>query len=127
METGRGQGVFGVEGRYAGGITELRAIGRLVVGGGASDPVWQMGREWRGTRRVVVNLSEVSALDAAGLGALLRLRESAGRHGVPVVVRQAAPRVQRLLQLTRLDGVFGLATDTSPIAAMVGGPLSRCA
>jgi ABC-type transporter Mla MlaB component len=127
METGSGQGVFGVEGRYGGGITELRAIGRLVAGGGAGHPVWQTGREWRGALRVVVNLAEVTALDAGGLGALLRLRESAGHHGVPVVVRQAAPRVRRLLHLTRLDGVFGLATETGPIAALVGGPLSRCA
>jgi anti-anti-sigma regulatory factor len=127
METGSGQEVFGIEGRYSGGITELRGIGRLVAGGGASHPVWQTGREWRGALRVVVNLAEVTALDAGGLGALLRLRESAGRHGVPVVVRQAAPRVRRLLQLTRLDGVFGLATESGSIAAMGGGPLSRCA
>ena len=127
METGSGQGVFGVEGRYAGGITELRAIGRLVAGGGASHPVWQTGREWRGTLRVVVDLAEVTALDAGGIGALLRLRASAGRHGVPVIVRQAAPRVRRLLQLTHLEGLFGLATETGSIAALVGGPLSRCA
>jgi anti-anti-sigma factor len=127
METGSGAGVFGVEGRYADGVTELRAIGRLVAGGGASHPVWQTGREWRGARHVVVNLAEVTALDAGGLGALLRLRESAGRHGVPVVVRQAPPRVRRLLRVTRLDGPFGLATETGAIAAIVGGPLSRCA
>jgi ABC-type transporter Mla MlaB component len=127
METGSGSRVFGVEGRYAGGTAELRAVGRLVAGGGASHPVWHTGREWRGARRVEVNLAGVTALDAGGLGALLRLRDRAARQGVPVVIGTAAPRVRRVLQLTHLDGAFGLTTETGPIAAMVGGPLSRCA
>lgn len=130
METDSGQGapVFGVQGRFSGGVTELYAAGRLVVGIGANHPVWQAAREWRGASRVVVDLAGVTALDAGGLGALLRLRQSACRHGVPVVVRQAGPRVRRLLQLTRLDGVFGLTTDTDGTAAgRLGALLSRCA
>lgn len=118
METGSGQATprFGVQGRYAGGVTELYAAGRLVAGGGAGDPVWQAARQWRGASRVVVDLAGVTAIDAGGLGALLRLRQSAGRDGVPVIVRQAGPRVRRVLQLVGLDGIFGLRGETAPTA-----------
>lgn len=128
METGieTGTPAFGVQGRYADGVTELYVAGRLVAGHGAAHPVWQAASDWRGASRLVVDLAAVTALDAGGLGALVRLRQSACRHGVPVVVRRAGPRVRQLLRLTGLDGVFGLAVETAGAAT---GPvlLSRCA
>jgi anti-anti-sigma factor len=129
METGRLQGspAFGVQGRHAGGVTELVAAGRLVAGHGAGHPVWQTARDWRGASRLVVDLAGVTALDASGLGALLRLRQSACRHGVPVVVRRAGPRVRQLLRLTRLDGVFGLTVESGGATTGPGVLLSRCA
>jgi anti-anti-sigma factor len=108
---------FGVDGRHCGGVTVLRAAGRLVAGAGAGHPVWQ-AREWRGAARLVVELDAVTALDAGGVGALLRLRQHAGRHGVPVEIASAAPRVRRVLELTRLDRVFGLpATPAPPVTS----------
>ena len=95
METGSEQAAsaLAVDARYGGGATELCVAGRLVAGGGAGHPVWQAAREWRGAVRVVLDLAGVTALDAGGVGALLRLRQSAGRHGVPVTIRRAGPRV----------------------------------
>jgi anti-anti-sigma factor len=130
METGRGQGspTFGVQGRYAGGVTELHVAGRLVAGHGAGHPVWQAASDWRGASRLVVDLAAVTALDASGIGALLRLRQSACRHGVPVVVRRAGPRARQVLRLTGLDGVFGLTADTNgTTTGLAGVLLSRCA
>jgi anti-anti-sigma factor len=129
METGRGQGspTFGVQGRHTGGVTELYVAGPLVAGHGAAHPVWQAASDWRGASRLVVDLAGVTALDASGLGALLRLRQSACRHGVPVMLRRAGPRVRHLLQLTRLDGVFGATAETDRAIALTGMPLSRCA
>lgn len=118
---------FGVEGRHSSGVTVLRAAGRLVVGAGAGHPVWHTSREWRGAAKLVVELDGVTALDAGGLGALLRLRHSAGRQGVPVVIASAAPRVRRLLQLTRLDRLFGLPAETRRAGARLGTGLLCCA
>ena len=133
-----GTPAFGVEGRHSGGTTALRAVGRLVVGVGAGHPAWQTTRDWRGAARVVVNLAGVTAIDAGGVGALLRLRQSAGRHGVPVIVEAAAPRVRRVLQILHLDDVFGLRASRVPgteqrsvpgtgLGSLVGGALCRCA
>lgn len=129
METGieTGTPAFGVQGRYADGVTELYVAGRLVAGHGAAHPVWQAASDWRGASRLVVDLAGVTALDASGLGALLRLRQSACRHGVPVMLRRAGPRVRQLLQLTRLDGVFRLTAETDGATGLTGLLLSRCA
>lgn len=141
METGvvERTPAFGVQGTRAGGVTALRATGRLVVGAGAGDATWQSTRDWRGAGRVEVDLCGVTAIDAGGVGALLRLRESAGRHGVPVVIGAAGPRVRRVLQLTRLEAAFGLpailvpGTDHRAMPgsgighALAGSSLCRCA
>jgi len=131
METVIGEATpnFGVEGRHKDGVTALRACGRLVVGVGAGHPTWQAAREWRGADRVVLDLRAVTAIDAGGLGALLRLRQTASHHGTAVTIAAAAPRVRRLLELTRLDVVFGLSSGRTPSAPSLGGGclLGRCA
>jgi len=116
METGIDSAApaFGVEGRHSAGVTALKASGRLVAGVGAGHPAWHTARDWRGAARVVVDLAGVTAIDAGGVGALLRLRQSAARHGVPVTIAAAAPRVRRVLQLFRLETVFGLPTPLVP-------------
>ncbi|MGD9903748.1 MAG: STAS domain-containing protein [Vicinamibacterales bacterium] len=118
---------FGVDGRHAAGVTALKATGRLVAGSGAGHPAWQLGRDWRGAAEVVVDLADVSALDAGGVGALLRLRQSAARHGVPVTIAAAGPRVRRVLQLCRLDALFGLADPSRRLPRPDLGALCRCA
>lgn len=128
-----GAPAFGVRGRHSAGVTVLTAVGRLVAGVGAADPMWQTSRDWRGATRLVVDLAGVTALDAGGVGALLRLRQSAARAGVPVTVAAAAPRVRRVLQLLRLDAVFELndglvpGTEHRSVPGTSLAPLCRCA
>ena len=113
METVIGEATpnFGVEGRHKDGVTALRACGRLVVGVGAGHPTWQAARDWRGGQPAWSSICEaVTAIDAGGVGALLRLRQTASRHGAAVTIAAAAPRVRRVLELTRLDVVFGLSS-----------------
>ncbi|MFB7676557.1 STAS domain-containing protein [Kitasatospora purpeofusca] len=53
-------------------------------------------------RKVVLNLSEVTFMDCAGLGALVRARNQADHGGARLVLRGAGRRVVRLLKLTGL-------------------------
>ncbi len=128
-----GAPAFGVRGRHSAGVTVLTAVGRLVTGVGAADPMWQTARDWRGATRVVVDLAGVTAIDAGGAGALLRLRHSAARVGVPVTIAAAAPRVRRVLHLLHLDTVFGLTdvlvpgTERCSVPGTSLGALCRCA
>ncbi|MFF2548830.1 STAS domain-containing protein [Kitasatospora sp. NPDC058063] len=53
-------------------------------------------------QEVVLDLSEVTFMDCAGLGALVRARNQADRCGARLVLRGADRRVVRLLKLTGL-------------------------
>ncbi|MFF2815310.1 STAS domain-containing protein [Kitasatospora cineracea] len=53
-------------------------------------------------REVVLDLSEVTFMDCAGLGALVRARNQADRRGARLVLHGAEPHVVRLLKLTGL-------------------------
>ncbi|MGW3044206.1 STAS domain-containing protein [Kitasatospora sp. NPDC001159] len=53
-------------------------------------------------REVVLDLSEVTFMDCAGLGALVQARNQADRRGARLVLRGASRCVVRLLKLTGL-------------------------
>ena len=68
----------------------------------------------------------MTAIDAGGVGELVRLRQSASRLGVAVIIEAAGPRVRRVLGLTRLDTVFGLVPSSAPTglaSRLPAGPL----
>jgi anti-anti-sigma factor len=55
---------------------------------------------------VVVDLHAVEMVDATGLGVLVGAHRRAGRAGLRLVLRGVPPRIDRLLQLTRLHRVL---------------------
>jgi anti-anti-sigma factor len=57
--------------------------------------------------RIVIDLSDVHYVDSAGLGALIRLKLSAVKHGgVSVNFVQMTPRVMQLLSIANLTDWF---------------------
>ncbi|WP_152644812.1 STAS domain-containing protein [Kitasatospora griseola] len=54
-------------------------------------------------REVVLDLSEVTFMDCAGLGAVVRARNQADRSGRRLILRGASGCVVRLLELTGLQ------------------------
>jgi anti-anti-sigma factor len=54
------------------------------------------------TRAVVLDLTEVTFIDSAGLGALLAVRERASQAGVDLAIARVSDRVQRVLEATGL-------------------------
>jgi hypothetical protein len=58
----------------------VRAYGRLLVGAGADHPVWA-GLVAGDALDVTLDLSEVTAIDAGGLGRLLRVRRRLAARG----------------------------------------------
>ena len=61
-----------------------------------------------GSGDLVVDMSRVESIDATGLGMLLGADRRAKLSGRRVVVRDAAPRLMRLLRATRLHRVLTL-------------------
>lgn len=114
------------------GVRVVCATGRLIVGAGADHVTWPVPAAAGELTDVVVNLRRVTALDAAGLGALLRLREAVAGRGARLTLAAAPPRVRRVLHLAGLEAIFAIAPgpDAAPAApwrAAVDGGLCQCA
>lgn len=108
----------------------VRASGRLIVGAGADHPAWARLAAGDALEHVTLDLAAVTAIDAAGIGRLLRTRQRLGARGARLTIEGAAPRVGRLLMLTGLCAIFGIAPGpTAPHHSLSGAPalLCRCA
>ncbi len=58
------------------------------------------------TCRIVLDLSNVSHVDSTGLGALLGAWTAAQRRSCELEIANMNPRVEKLVEITKLDGVF---------------------
>ncbi|MFD5541741.1 STAS domain-containing protein [Streptomyces sp. NPDC127079] len=72
-------------------------------------------------RDLVVDLTRVTFMDAAGLGMLLRLCERVAAGGGAMELRGLRPEVRRVLELTGTDGRF--AEETGPAHGAPGPAL----
>ena len=60
--------------------------------------------------RVILDLSDVEIIDAAGVGALLDLYVRVGERGGELILLNPHPNVSDVLIMTRLDSVFTICT-----------------
>jgi anti-sigma B factor antagonist len=99
-----------------GDTTLFRYTGRLVSGDSESlrDAVLTSAH----TPSVVLDLAEVHSVDAAGLGVLLFLREWAQTTGAKFKLMNLTPRVEELLELTKLRNVFEFCSVPEMLALM---------
>jgi anti-anti-sigma factor len=91
------------------GTRLVRATGRLVAGAGAEAQAWALATAIGDVDYVVLDLRDVTAIDAGGVGRLVGLRQSLGRRGSRLSIARASARVTRVLHLTALDAIFGIA------------------
>ncbi len=91
--------------RSEGDTVMVKCKGRLVFGqtGLLLDPLRDLLPK---SRRVVIDLSEVSFMDSAGLGAVVRLYVSAKTSHCELQLVNLAPRVRELFGLARVLSVF---------------------
>jgi anti-anti-sigma factor len=71
---------------------------------------------------VVLDLARVSTIDAGGLGLMLELREYAESRGIEFRLRSVSRLVKRILEITRLDAVFKVATEKEVVKAPLARP-----
>ena len=60
---------------------------------------------------IVLDLARVTAIDAHGLGVLLKLRGEAEANGIEFRLVNVHRLVRRILEITQLDSVFDIATE----------------
>ncbi|HTC36247.1 MAG TPA: STAS domain-containing protein [Bryobacteraceae bacterium] len=64
-----------------------------------------------GRTKILLNMAEVYYIDSSGLGELVAACTSAKRQGVTLKFMKLAPRVQDVMQLTKLYQVFDVYPD----------------
>ncbi len=89
----------------------LRCQGRIVRGDETRILCSAMHQEGRS---VVLDLTEVDAVDAAGMGALVSLQAA----GVYLKLMNPSSQVRELLKLTKLDSIFEIFETHSPAETM---------
>ena len=86
-------------------VVVLRCSGRLVCGHETA----LCSAMQQKSRNLVVDLTEVDAIDAAGVGALLSLQAA----GVYLKLRNPSRQVREILKVTRLNSIFEICESQS--------------
>jgi anti-sigma B factor antagonist len=73
---------------------------------------------------VVLDLGRVSTIDAGGLGVMLELREQLESQGIEFSLRNVTKPVRQVLEITRLDSVFKISTESELLHIPFGGGLA---
>ena len=93
--------------RTVDGILAIECNGRIVFGEESAllrDEVKKAVAD--GTKKIVLNLSEVNYIDSGGLGTLVALHTTAHNAGGAIKLANLTKRVGDLLQVTKLLTVF---------------------
>jgi anti-sigma B factor antagonist len=93
-------------------IIILAVTGRITLGEGnvmLRDVVRDLAD--KGTRRVILNLSEVNYIDSSGVGELVKTHTTIQNKGGKLKLSSLNKRVHDLLEMTRLSAVFDIHND----------------
>ena len=104
--------------REIGGVTIVDTSGKLTLGEGTSSLRTTI-RELvaAGSKRIVLNLADVTYIDSSGLGELIGAHTSVITAGGEMKLLNLAKRVHDLLKLTKLYTVFEVFEDEASAVA----------
>jgi anti-sigma B factor antagonist len=118
-----------------GDVMVYRLAGRITAGD--SDGLRNAVCNERDARVVVLDLADVTAVDAAGLGMLISLRTWAKNSGAKLKLMNVTPKVEEVLELTKLKSAFEICSvhdmmdllcrAVAPARLAVTASASRCA
>ena len=99
--------------RHAGSVVIFQLQGPLTLGPALRrlKPRIDASLSPKSSTGVVLNLAGVAEIDSSGLGELVAIHTSATRRGGRVALACVPARIQGMLAITRLDGIFTLCAD----------------
>ena len=104
------------------GVTIVDLEGKLTIGEGDV----QLREEIRelledGKKKILINMQGVKMMDSSGLGELVRTRESAQNADATIKLLHVEDKVQEVLEMTRLIGIFETFDDEIDAVASFRG------
>ena len=93
-----------IESRLVGSVTVLQIHGRLTLESGLRGAVHHAFDS--GSRRIVLNLHDVTGIDSSGFAELITCETNALKHGGRLVVCSPSPRAYEVFVVTQLNSVF---------------------
>ena len=104
--------------RQNGDVCILDVSGKITLGDGSvviRDSVRKLAAD--GTKKIVLNLGNVTYIDSSGIGELVSAFTSVSNAGGTLKLLNLTKRVQDLLQITKLYTVFEVFEDESAAVA----------
>jgi anti-anti-sigma factor len=99
-----------------GDATVIRCAGRLVIP--YADILRNAAFRQRGIRTLVLDLTDIIAVDAAGLGMLASLRSWGKETRTALKLMNVTPKVEELLELTNLKSAFEVCSGREMLALL---------
>ena len=95
-----------ISSRVVDGVTVVDVEGRIVLGEEASSLRDAVKDLLKLTKKIVLNLKGVGYIDSGGLGVLVSIHTSSHNQQASVKLTHLTPKVDTLLQVTKLLTVF---------------------
>ena len=95
-----------IDSKTTGGVTDVHCAGRIVFGDEASSLRAELKKVLTNSKKVVLNLADVTYIDSGGLGTLVGVYSSARAAGADIKLAGLGQRVRDVLQITKLVTVF---------------------
>ena len=111
-----------IRNRQVGDIAVVDLDGRIVLGGesnGLRECVTGLLAEKK--QKIVLNMSKVSFIDSAGVGALVSCLRSAQTRGATLKLCSPTQQTRAVLTITKLISVFGVLDEESQALESFGG------
>jgi anti-sigma B factor antagonist len=100
-----------ISNKQVGDVSVVALKGRIVLGEGSSalrERIKNLVRD--GKKKIVLNMTNVTYVDSAGLGTLVAAHVSAKKEGTALHLSDLGSKFHEVLQLTRLLTIFSVYT-----------------
>ena len=113
-----------IEERRRGAVTILDLIGELRADGGRVALHEAIGRlSGEGRNQILLNLAGLSAIDASGVGELLKSNVGLNKGGGQLKLLHPARALREMMSITKLSGVFDMFESESEAVAAFEDPI----
>lgn len=117
--------MLNVQRKNLGNVSLLNLDGNVVIG--ETEILRDAVQTLPSTSSVILDLSQVSLVDAHGLGVLLQLREQAHARDMRFELMNVGSHLREIFRITRLDSVFQIRSRVGFLPIVVSGRHTRVA